>query len=98
MQSYNPINSPALANMASVKPLYLLILLLTCSQKAQVIALPIGNATRLFPTSIPSNTLIQSTWKNTTSTQYPPTTTVHNTIPGTKGVSGFSFHGLEKWF
>ena len=84
------INSPNLSNMAFIVEFHVLMILLTYIQEAQVTALPTGNATRFFATSIHTKTLIQS-WKNTTITQYPPTTTVKNTIPGTIGVSGSSF-------
>ena len=92
---YNHLPFPALANMAFFTRACVLIFLLIFSQKTQVSALPIGNATGLLSTSILSKTLIQNIWENTTTTQYPPTTTVQNTIPGTIGVSGFSFHHLE---
>lgn len=83
--------------MAFITQFFLLITLLTCSQEAQVIALPPYNATGFFPTSISRKTSIQSTCKNTSTTQYPPTTTVQNTTPGTKGVSGFSFPSSGKY-
>lgn len=92
MNIQNPICSPAPANMAFMTRFRVLTILLICSQEAQAIALPPYNATGLFPTSIPRKPPIQNIWKNTTTTQYPPTTTAQNTTPGTKGVSGFSFH------
>ena len=65
-----------------------IILLLTCLQEVQVSALPIGNATEFNSTYISTNGLVTSTRNNIFTIQYPPTTTVQNTIPGTKGVSG----------
>ena len=73
-----PNGTCTLAIMAFMMRFYFLISFLTCLQEAQVVALPTGNATGLFPTK-----------KNTT-TQYPPTTTVRNTTPGTEGVSSCS--------
>lgn len=82
----NRISFPTLANTASLMHFcVLMVLLLTCLQEAQVIAQPTGNA--IIPT--------QKSTKNCNTTQYPPTTAVQYTIPGTKGVSGFSFHHLE---
>ena len=65
-----------------------MILVLTCLQDARVNALPTGNATEFSATHIPTNGLATSTQNNISSIQYPPTTIVQNTIPGTKGVSG----------
>ena len=65
-----------------------LILLLTSLQEAQVGALPTGNVTEFFPTQISTEALTTNIWKTTISIQYPPTTTVQNSIPATKGVSG----------
>ena len=72
-----------------------LIFLLTCSQKVRVIALPTGNATGLFPTQAPTKAVTTNSRRNTTIIQHSPTTTVQETIPGTKGVSGCSVYQLE---
>lgn len=92
MTVYNPTCSPALAHLAFMTRFYILLFLLTWLQGHQVIALPTGNTTRFFPTAKPSTILSQSIWKITTTIQYPPTTILRNTTPGTIGVSGFSFH------
>lgn len=89
MAGFNLISSLALAKSTIL--IYLrvsIILLLTCLQDAQVNALPTGNATKFSSTHIPTNGLATSTQNNISSIQYPPTTIVQNTIPGTKGVSG----------
>ena len=66
-----------------------ILLLLTCLQEVQVSPLPTGNATNFFSTHISTKGLAKSTRNNTYTIQYPPTTVVQNTIPGTKGVSGY---------
>ena len=77
------MRSPPLIYMAR---LFVLLSLLICSQETQVVALPTGVANSLFPTS--------STWKNHFTTQFPPTTTVNDKVPGTKGVSSCYSHLL----
>ena len=91
----SPINPFNLAEMTSVIRFYIVALLLTCSQEGQVIALPTGKATGIFPTQNSTKTLVQYTWRNITTTQHPPTTSVQKSAPGTKGVSGCSLHHLE---
>lgn len=87
MTFYNPICFPSLANMAFLMRFCVPVFLLTCSQEAQVTVLPTSNSRILTSTS--TRTLLRSIW-DTTTTQYPPTTIVKNTTPGTIGVSGCS--------
>ena len=85
----NLISSLALAQITILTQFRVpIILLLTCLQEAQVSALPTGNATEFFSTHISTNGLATSTLNNVFTIQYPPTTIVQNTTPGTKGVSG----------
>ena len=88
MAVYSLISSLALAQIPIFTHFHVLILLLTCLQEAQISALPTGNATELLSTQNFTKALTTNIWKNTTTIQYPPTTTVQNTIPATKGVSG----------
>lgn len=86
----NLINSVAFENIIFEMRISVLILLLTCLQEAQVSALPTRNVTAFFPTHISTTPLTISISKTTNTVQYPPTTIVQNTIPATKGVSGYS--------
>ena len=89
MAVFNLISSLALAKITFLILFRVpIILLLTCLQEAPVSALPTGNATELFSAHIPTNGPATSTRNNISTIQYPPTTTVQNTTPGTKGVSG----------
>lgn len=90
MAFYSLINSVALENIISKMRICVLILLLTCLQEAQVIALPTGNATAFFPINISTKALTISISKTINTIQYPPTTILQNTTPATKGVSGCS--------
>lgn len=84
------INAISLENIIFKMRVYVLILLLTCLQEAQIIALPTGNVTAFITTHISTTALIISTSKTTNTIQYPPTTIVQNTVPATKGVSSCS--------
>ena len=78
------MHSPSVTNTASWTRLFVLLSLLICSQETQVVALPTGVANSVLPTL--------STWKNNFTTQFPPTTTVKDKVPGTKGVSSCYSH------
>ena len=89
MAVFNLISSLVLAKIFILMHFHVpMILVLTSLQDAQANALPTGNATEFSSTYIPTNSLATSTQNNISSIQYPPTTIVQNTIPGTKGVSG----------
>ena len=75
--------------MASKTSTILFVFLLTCSQDLGVAALPTGHASFLPPTPTTNKTASRPLWNVTVITQYPPTTTVQNTVPETKGVSLF---------
>ena len=88
MAVFNLISSLALAKITILKHFRVpIVLLLTCLQEAQVSALPTGNATEFFSIPISTNSLATRTRNNTYTIQYPPTTVVQKTTPGTKGVS-----------
>ena len=89
MAVFNLISSLALAKITILIHFRVpIILLLTCLQEVQVSALPTGNATEFFSTHNSTNGLATSTRNSIYTIQYPPTTTVQKTTPGTKGVSG----------
>ena len=88
MALFNLISSLALAKITILKHFRVpIVLLLTFLQEAQVGALPTGNTTGFFSIPISTNSLATRTRSNIYTIQYPPTTVVQKTTPGTKGVS-----------
>lgn len=75
--------------MTSGRYLVLFVLMLITSCSNRVLALPRRYPIKEIPSTSPQHTL-SSSLIDVVLTQFPPTTTVQNTQPGTKGVSSAS--------
>ena len=73
--------------MASYLQLGLIVLMLMFSQYIQSLAYPTAPATSLDPKDPAIETTISHLESGAVTTQYPPTTVVPITVPGTVGVS-----------